>query len=204
MPFCTNCGAIFEETQRYCGACGAPAGNQAQVPTTFPRPESHNPPPEPQQILGVLPKITKPKFGLADNYTMVFTADSVILAKLSNDVLKDVIRKSQAESKAAGKGWMGKVGDQMNAFHNAHLRYFDMSPETILAEDKANFSIPHASVRSLTIKSKFSGGDEDGPGDERFELEFECSDGKYKLQSASASEEVLEILDRFYGPKIRR
>jgi hypothetical protein len=156
------------------------------------------------RVLATLPQVTKPKFGLADNYTMVFTADATIFAKLTNEVLKDVVRKSQAESKAAGKGWMGKVGDQMKAFYNAHQRYFEMSPETIMAEDKDNFSISHDSVYRLNVKSKYSGGDEDGPGDEHLELEFECSSGKYKFQSALATKEVLELLGRFYGPKIRR
>jgi hypothetical protein len=204
MPFCTNCGTGFNETQRFCGSCGAPVGPLTATSISPPPVESYKPQPDTHTVLATLPQVTKPKFGLADNYTMVFTADAVIFAKLTNEVLKDVIRKSQAESKAAGKGWMGKVGDQMKAFYNAHQRYHDMSPEAILAEDKANFSLPHDSVHRLNLKSKYSGGDGDGPGDEHLELEFECSSGKYKFQSASASKEVLELLGSFYGPKIRR
>lgn len=167
------------------------------APFTPPSPAS-----EPM-ILAVLPQITKPKFGLADSFTMIFTRDWLILAKLSNAVMKDVIQQSQAASKAAGKGWMGKVGDQMKAFYSAHLRYYNMDPEAILVEDKDNFVIPHVTVNSLKIKTKLSGGDDDGPGDESLELEFDTSGGKYKFNCANASKETRALFTNYYGPKIR-
>jgi hypothetical protein len=204
MPFCTNCGTKIESHQRFCGSCGMSIAGSLVTPEVKPLPFNS---PSPQviepMILAVLPQITKPKFGLADNYTMVFTRDSLILAKLTNAVMKDVIQRSQAASKAAGKGWMGKVSDQMKAFYSAHLRYNDMAPEAILAEDKDNFVIPYSTVTYLKIKTKISGGDDDGPGDELLELEFDTSSGKYKFNCANVSKETRAIFTNFFGPKIR-
>jgi hypothetical protein len=204
MPFCTNCGTKIESYQRFCGSCGMPIVGSPVTSEIQPSSFS-SPSPQVTQpiVLAVLPQITKPKFGLADNYTMVFTRDILILAKLTNAVMKDVIQRSQAASKAAGKGWMGKVGDQMKAFYSAHLRYNDMMPEAILAEDKDNFAIPYSTVASLKIKTKFSGGDDDGPGDELLELEFDTSGGKYKFNCADASKETRALFTNFFGPKIR-
>ena len=211
MAFCSNCGTKLENNPRFCGSCGAATTvSQPSAPETASRPVTA-PEPAPaavypadtRQVITALPQIKKAKFGIPENYTMVFTADSLIFAKLSNDVIKDVIRQSQAESKAAGKGWMGKIGDQMKAFANVHLRYMDMNPDTILAEDKANFAILHASISSLKLKRKFRSGDDDGPGEEYLEMEFETASEKYKYQSGGDLNEVVKILEHFYKAKIR-
>jgi hypothetical protein len=204
MAFCTNCGKKVEPNQRFCGSCGMPLSGFPPPTEVKPPVTAFTVPAVEKRILAIVPQVTKPKFGIADNYTMVFTVDSLIMAKLSNAVLKDVIQKSQAASKAAGKGWMGKVGDQMKAFYGAHLRYNDMSLEAILAEDKDNFAMPYASVSALKIKTKLSGGDDDSPGNEYLELEFETSAGKFKFNSASASKETRAVFDTFFGSKIRR
>jgi hypothetical protein len=208
MSFCSNCGSRLKGAERFCGSCGAPAqqttSQSAPVPSAAASDGFGHGFSETRQILAVLPKVTKPKFGIADNYTMIFTADAVIFAKLSNDVIKDVIRKSQAESKAAGKNWLGKVGDQMKAFYSAHLRYYDMTPETILAEDKANFALSHASVSEVKLKTKVDGSDDEGPGEEYLEVEFTAATGKFKFNCKSDPRETAEVLDRFYGTKIRR
>ena len=204
MAFCTNCGTNIVPGQRFCGSCGMPLTGLPPVSEVQPPAATFVAAAPEKRILAIIPQVTKPKFGIADNYTMVFTPEALIMAKMTNAVIKDVIQKSQAASKAAGKGWMGKVGDQMKAFYGAHLRYNDMSPEAILAEDKDNFAIPYRSVSSLKIKSKFSGGDDDGPGDEYLELEFETAAGKYKFNSASASKETRAVFARFFGPVIRR
>ncbi len=207
MPFCSNCGSQLKGAERFCGSCGVPAQQTISQPVPVPSTTASDGfgqgVAEMKQIMAVLPKVTKPKFGIADNYTMIFTTDSVIFARLSNDVIKNVIRKSQADSKAAGKNWLGKVSDQMKAFYSAHLRYYDMAPETILAEDKANFALTHASVSEVKVKTKVDGGDDDDPGEEYLEVEFTAAAGKFKFNCKSDARETAEVLGRFYGTKIR-
>jgi len=153
----------------------------------------------------MLPQAKKMKMmGLFDSYTIVFTAERALFARLSGDVLKDVVKKSQEQSKAEGKGVFARVGAQMKAFFNASQRYLEMTPAAILAEDKNNFALPHASVSSLKIKRRLEAGDEDGPGDPYLELEWEASSGKYKFRVDMEEKDALEILNRFYGGKIRR
>lgn len=202
MPFCINCGSRLTGIEKFCGSCGASV--EPPLPEVSLHRSTSTMPVNATEVVAILPQVTKPKFGLADSYTIVFTESSAIFAKLTNQVLKDVVLKSQANSNAAGRNWIGKVSDQMKAFHNAHLRYFEMSPEVILAEDKDNFRLPHDSVLSLRLKTKFQGGDEDGPGDEYLEMEFSTSSGKYKFNCAYDSKETATLLARFYGQKIRR
>jgi hypothetical protein len=201
MPFCSNCGSQLNPAARFCHSCGTAtqtANTQAQPPATS------VPSAAPNKVLTMLPQAKKMKaLGLFDSYTIVFTADQAIFAKLSGDVLKDVVKKSQEQSKAEGKGMFAKVGAQMKAFYNAHLRYLDMIPEQILAEDKSNFALPHASVSALKVKRRMEYGGEDGPGSPYLELEWEATSGKYKYRVDMEPEDTLELLNQFYAGKIR-
>ncbi len=142
--------------------------------------------------------------GLSTPYTIVFTSRQALFAKLSNDVLSDTVKKSQAQSKAEGKGWLGRIGDQMRAFGSAHLRYLEMNPQQILAENKDNFAIDHSSVSLVKVKRGYEAGDEDGPGDEYTEVEFQTAAEKYKFRSSMDIKEVLEMLNNYYQGRIKR
>ena len=200
MSSCSQCGTSLDEIARFCPSCGAAAAAAPSQPCQPAAAPSGN-----EKVLIMLPQAKKMKMmGLFDSYTVAFTAERALFARLSGDVLKDVVKKSQEQSKAEGKGMFARVGSQMKAFRNAHLRYLEMSPAAILAEDKNNFALPHASVSSLKIKRRLSPGDEDGPGDPYLELEWEASSGKYKFRVDMEEKDALEILNQFYGGKIRR
>jgi hypothetical protein len=181
MSFCANCGSQLRSENRFCSACGisvtSPSGASAKglpfqtdctsqsVPYPSTSPVAGTPPGSPVlpagKVITMLPQAKKMKMlGLADVYTIVFTADQAIMARLSNEVVKDVIQKSQARSKAEGKGWLAKVGNQMKAFYNAHLRYLEMTPAEILAENKENFALPHAQVSAMKLRTGFESGGE--------------------------------------------
>jgi hypothetical protein len=223
MSFCVKCGSQLSPENRFCYACGAPvtstAGASARVlpfqtdgtaqsaPYPFSSLVAETPPASPvlaaSKVITVLPQAKKMKMlGLADVYTIVFTADQAIMARLSNEVVKDVIQKSQARSKAEGKGWLAKVGDQMKAFYNAHVRYLEMIPEEILAENKENFALPHAQVSAVKLRTGFESGGEDGPGDEYTEIEFQATSGKYKYRLSMCKKDVMDIIQKFYPGKI--
>jgi hypothetical protein len=153
----------------------------------------------------MLPNAKKMKMmGLFDAFTVIFTADRVIFAKLTNEVIKDVIRQSQERSKAEGKGMFARIGAQMKAFYSASSRYLSMSPEQILAEDKNNFALPHAAIYSLKLKRGLSPGDEDGPGDPYIDVEWESQSGKYKFRFDQEEKDLLPVLLQFYPGKIRK
>ena len=206
MPFCSQCGFQLASEARFCTSCGTsaqPAVNAQAQAQAAPPPAA--PPAGSNKVITMLPQAKKMKMmGLFDSYTIVFTADQAIFARLSGDVVKDVVKKSQEKSKAEGKGMFGRVGAQMKAFYNAHLRYLDLTPEQILAEDKTNFAVPHAAVSALTIKRRMEMGGDDGPGSPYVELEWEAASGKYKYRVDMDEKDVLGIVGTFYGGKIRR
>jgi len=194
MPFCSNCGGGLDTNSRFCPSCGTSTGTPAP-PASQPLP--------PKQVLNILPQAKKMKMmGLFDSYTICFTARQVIFARFTSEVTKDVVRKSQAQSKAEGKGMFARVGAQMKAFHSAHLRYLEMSPEQILAEHKDNFAMEHAAVEAVRLKRGFEAGDEDGPGDAYTEIGFESNGNKYKYRIGLDIKEVYAILERFYSGRI--
>ena len=214
MPFCSQCGTKMIEADRFCGSCGNPAaaysmasasqvansGLQYGQPVFQPTPTYAN-----QGVLSMLPNAKKMKMmGLYDTFTIVFTADQAIFAKLTSEVLKDAVRKSQEQSKAEGKGVFARIGAQMQAFYNASERYLALTPGQILAEDKNNFNLPHGSVISLKLRRGVSAGDEDGPGDPYIDVEWESQSGKYKFRFDQEEKELAVVLNRFYPGKIRK
>jgi hypothetical protein len=92
----------------------------------------------------------------------------------------------------------------MQAFNNAHERYFGMSLAEILGEDSNNFALPHVLVSSVKVKRKFSAGDDDGPGEPYLEMEWESASGKYKFRVEMDEGQARHILEQFYGGRIRR
>jgi hypothetical protein len=157
------------------------------------------------QVIAVLPQAKKMKMmGLFDSYTICFTERQAIFAKFTNAVTRDVVKKSQEQSKAEGKGMFARVGAQMKAFYSAHLRYLEMTPEQILAESKDNFAFEHNAVTGIRLKRGYEAGDEDGPGDEYVEIEFETAGSKNKYRVGLDIKEVYAILERFYSGRIRK
>jgi hypothetical protein len=199
MPFCSNCGTKIEESSRFCGSCGSAVVTGAV-------PQAANPPPRvANKVITMLPQAKKMKMmGLFDSYTICFTDRQTIIAKLTNDVVKDVVKKSQEQSKSEGKGMFARVGAQMKAFYNAHLRYLEMTPEQILVENPANIALENAAINVVKIKRGFEAGGEDGPGDEYVEVEFESSGNKYKYRVSLEYKDVYEMLERFFPGKIRK
>ena len=187
MPFCSNCGSSVGDGARFCAACGAPRLSQVNpqqapftpvpaqyinqqppaippqygyaAPQAAPSQYAYAPPPGPSQVVAILPQARKMKMmGLYDSYTIIFTPSQALVARLTNNVIKDVVNQSQARSKAEGKGWAGIVGDQMQAFGAAHTRYYQMTPQQILAETQGNFAIDNASVSLVKVKTGCEGG----------------------------------------------
>ena len=212
MPFCANCGASVDDSARFCKQCGAQRLSVMSAPQAppLPTPYAYQPTqtaPDMGQsrVITMLPQAKKmTPMGPSDIYTIVFTPDQAILAKLSGDILKDVVKKSQAQSKAKGKGWMGRAGDQMRALGATHMRYLEMTPEQILAETPGNFAIDHASVASVSVRVVYEPTNEDGPGDAYTEIEFDAAGSKFKYRLSMQAKDVAELLNNFYPGRIRR
>lgn len=205
MAFCANCGISVTDNDRFCGQCGmqriAPMVEQYQhvsQPPVFTKMADQS------RVISALSqaKMIIPT-GASDIYTIVFTPNQVIMAKLTAEVLKDVQKRAQAQGKADGKGWLGRVGDQMRVFSSAHLRYFEMTPEQILAETPGNFAIAHATVAAVNIRLVNEPANYDQPGDPYdVEVVFNTSVGLFKYLLSMRFKEVVKIVSSIYPGRV--
>lgn len=146
------------------------------------------------EVIGIVPNLKRSKMLgiLTDSFTLVVTETDSIFAKITNDVMKQVVKESREQAKAEGKGFFGQWGAQMTGFSRYAERYARMNAQAILAEDKANFAIPNGSISSIKIKKKTS-SDEDqtyinweitidsGSGKMKFKTDFDPKDHFQKL-----------------------
>jgi hypothetical protein len=208
MPFCANCGTSVADNDRFCKQCGSlrtlPMVEQ-QAPQYVYQPPRVASLPDQSRVVSVLPqaKMMTPT-GPSDIYTIALTPTQAIMAKLTGDILNNVAKKSQAQSKAEGKGWLGRTSDQRRAVGSVHLRYLEMTPEQILAETTSNFAIDHASVASISVRVGYELSNQDVPGDPYTEIGFDTAVGKFKYRLRMQAKDVAETLNNFYPGKITR
>ena len=224
MPFCANCGVSVNNSDRFCQQCGAPRVAKVSVPQASPPPPlppqyiyqqaptqyacqpQPAPAANPNRVVSALPFAHKAtQAGLFDVHTLVFTPYQTLVAKRNKDVEKALSRQSKEQSKAEGKGWLGRVGDQMRASGKAHLRYLSMTPEQILAETPGNYAIDHAAVAAVRIRQREEINTQDVPNTPYAEVEFITATGSYMFGFYNQSpKEVAEILNNFYAGRITR
>lgn len=79
-------------------------------------------------ITGIMPYLRKSKMMglLSDSFTLVATPDESIFAKITNDMLKQVVIDAKDKAKAEGKGFFGQWGSRMCASLNYAERYLDI------------------------------------------------------------------------------
>ncbi len=155
-----------------------------------------------EQILTAIPKANQPKsFGRRDTYTIICTDKRTIFAKLTNQMLKDAVKEAQQKGKEEGKGFFSRWGSQIQSTMNYHARYWEMSPDNILAETEGNFDISHASLIKLKAKKKVH--DDENSYDVKTELKFESPQSKLKFMLDNYSKDTIETLRQVYGNKLQ-
>ncbi|MDG6242807.1 MAG: hypothetical protein QCH31_00235 [Methanolobus sp.] len=134
------------------------------------------------EIIGIVPSMSKSKMLglLSDTFTLVATPDTTIFAKVTNDVMKQVVLESREKAKAEGKGFFGKWGAQIKGSFRYAERYAGMSAQAVLAESPANFAIPNAGISSIKVKKKTT-HDEDNFSSDSWHVTIQSDSGKLKL-----------------------
>ncbi len=152
------------------------------------------------EVIGIVPDMKKSKMlGLSyDSFTLVATTDSTIFAKVTNDVMKQVVKESREQAKAEGKGFFGQWGAQMKGFSRYAERYASMGAQAVLAENSANFAIPNSGIKSIKVKNK-SRSDEDGFTNE-WESTIHSDSGKLKFKTDFDPKEHLQ---KIYGDRVK-
>ena len=109
----------------------------------------------PEQVKCVLHNIKKSKmFGTPEAFNVAVTDSRCIFARLTPDLLKKAAAEANEAGKAEGKGFLGRLGDQMSATMGYGNRYLNYTPEQILQETKDNFAINFTDIKSIDFKEK--------------------------------------------------
>jgi hypothetical protein len=152
--FCPNCGHSLMAGARFCAICGASLDGAA-VATPFayqPTPAVASAPSS-ESVVGVLSFVERRKGLLgSEAFNLVLTADRLVFAKVTSEMLKEAIDEARRGAKAQGKGFFGQWGAQLGASGSIAERYYQMPVDAILRENPDNFQLPLGQIQKVQVK----------------------------------------------------
>ncbi|MEI6310489.1 MAG: zinc ribbon domain-containing protein [bacterium] len=199
--FCSSCGAPQEEGARFCSSCGQslanPPSSQGAVPPPPARPSAAD---NGERVLGVVPNLSAGTLG-SKSYVLVVTDRRLLVVRVTSQIMAEVVRKSQEEGKAQGKGFFERWGDQISAFYRYAERYLSMAPGAILSENAENYAIDHSQVTRISLDGQEGADDPNTKGTLRLDaqgrrLVFQIPTGREISQARS-------LLRQAIGPVVR-
>ncbi len=199
--FCANCGAAITAGNAFCTGCGTPIPASAPVVAVPPSappvatPPSappaaapvYAPPSSSEQILSILGGITIASgfMGLKrTSYTMIMTSTRVILAELTQDMLKSAIEDARSDTKAEGGGFFKQWGAQLAASFSYAERYWEMAPDAALAETPGNIAWDRNAIEKIKLKA---GMTRDEAADDPDYITVKTGGNKFKLLMGAGS-----------------
>jgi hypothetical protein len=189
--YCTACGSPTAPGNAFCGQCGKPvdgrtagpvvAGGVAAPANPVAPPAAGAPVAAPattasgEQILGIIPNLQRKRGMFAyDAVVLVVTTQRLILAVLTADMLKQAAADATREAREQGKGFLATTWATMTSGMSYHRRYFEMTPDRILAENRQNSMIPLAQVINVRFRNRTGANDPD-------DLILNCTGGRVTL-----------------------
>ncbi|WP_292466003.1 hypothetical protein [Methanolobus sp.] len=153
------------------------------------------------EVIGIVPNMKKSKMlGMSyDMFTLVATPDTTIFAKVTNELMKQVVQESRDQAKAEGKGFFGQWGAQMKGSFNYAERYAGMNAQEVLAESPANYSVQNAGINSIKIKKKVSYDDNDSSSI-TWEINILSGSDKLKFKTDFDPKDTLQ---KIYGNRVK-
>jgi len=168
-------------------------------PAYDPAPRRPSAPPG-EGVVGVIPLLERRKGLLgSESFTLVLTLERLIFAKMTAQMLKEIVAQARQEAKAQGKGFFGQWGAQLGAYSAHAQRYLQMPVEAILRENPDNFQIPVAQVRKVRIRSGYHDQDHSDP--DRLEIHA-GNKMRFSLKGASAGE-AKKVLRQVLGDRVK-
>lgn len=159
----------------------------------------------PEQVKCVLHNIKKARFfGNPDAYNVAVTESRCIFAKLTSDLLKKAAAEANEKGKEEGKGFLGRWGDQLSATLLYGDRYLGLSADEVMQENKENFAISIADIKSISFKEK-QRVKQPGQVITRIygEVTFETSQGKTTYQIDAMPVDDIAAMKAVLGNKVR-
>ncbi len=153
-----------------------------------------------ENVVGIIPNVQSGLFG-SKAYNLIVTDEGIIVAQLTNKMLKEEAKKTAQSSKEQGEGFLKRIGNQMASRATFHERYYSMSKDDIIKETEGNYFISESEIRKIRIKTgQFYQDDKSTPN----EMKIIWNSGKAKFSfNQITSNEVKDILQQAVGSKVR-
>ena len=223
--FCTKCGSLVNADARFCNKCGNQLGggqgnsqpqhvrsqiqqgdNQTQQVDSQAQQVSNQTPPNTQsgQILYILTGNLQKGIFARKSYGIGFTANRIIFASITNDMLKDAVAKAKDDAKAEGKGFFGKMAAQMSATGKLVEDIFSMPQNNILAMNSDNFAIDNQQVKKIKYKIN-TNTDPDYQTTNSSYLLIQTFSDKYKviIRGGASKGKFKKALKEVYGKRLK-
>lgn len=124
----------------------------------------------------------------------------MIIAQMTNEMLKDYAQQAREQAKAEGKGFWGQWSDQLKASFGYTRRYLAMEPSAILYETPGNFEISNGGVREIKVELKRVGQQDQDRRE--FEIKIESTSGDYEFRMDEDNDYV-NLLKQVYEDRVK-
>lgn len=104
------------------------------------------------EVYMVLNAAKKDGFLKSSNSYLVFLQDKIVVAVVTEKRLNEELIKMQQKNKEEGKGFLKGAAAMINFWSSYGNRFYTMTPEEILQEDKSNFVINNSDVKKVMFK----------------------------------------------------
>lgn len=197
MPFCPECGTPVKAENKFCPNCGyklEPVAIQRQQAAS---PTAYAPQPALETIRVIIPNLMKSKsLGRTDTYNLIVTSRRSIFAKLTSEIMNEIVKARRAKAEAEGKGFFGKWKAQMQGFNTYTDWYADKTPDFALAETQGNWAVDNAAISNVRVNEET----DDESGVETYYIEFTTAAGRFDF---SMQYDPKELLAKGYGGVIQ-
>ncbi|MFW6047766.1 MAG: hypothetical protein ACOC87_00525 [Candidatus Natronoplasma sp.] len=136
------------------------------------------------------------------SYTMIVTDQRLILAELTNELMKKEHQKNMRRSEEEGKGFLRKLKSSMSSSFKFHHRYHDMDPVKILNENPNNYEIRLSDIKSTKLRTGAYHPDSGKAPTHKMIIKWNGGKEKFTFERMEPKQ-VQEILIQVLGSKAR-
>jgi len=181
--YCQNCGNKVSENSKFCSLCGAKLNSvqKTKKENTSKTPSSSSSVEEDKALM-VLNASLKEGFLKSIGCYLVFFNDRIVVFKLLKNRQNEEIKKYQKELKESGTGFLKSSAAMMNFWSSFGDRFYKMTPEEILSEEKENFKILNRDVSKIEFKQSLTIIDQDSQRQKMGDIKIKTSSDELKFQ----------------------
>src|SRR6056297_3594923 len=181
--YCQNCGNKVSENSKFCSLCGAKLNSvqKTKKENTSKTPSSSSSVEEDKALM-VLNTSLKEGFLKSIGCYLVFFNDRIVVFKLLKDRQNEEIKKFQKELKKSGTGFLKSSVAMMSFWSSFGDRFYKMTPEEILSEEKENFQIYNNDISKIEFKQSLTIVDEDSQRQKMGDIKIKYSSEELKFQ----------------------